>query len=103
MNTTQVLEVDEFIRNLYSYNNVKAWVDLKPMGKKSKNASGFSDALTYHERKALGYGTVRERLGKVWACIVAHCSDFGDCHRPLASLSVSISCRTRWAVTTIVA
>jgi len=24
-----------------------------------------SEALTYHERKALGFGTVKERLGKV--------------------------------------
>lgn len=32
----------------------------------SKNAGTMgSEAQTYHERKALGYGTVRERLGKV--------------------------------------
>jgi hypothetical protein len=24
-----------------------------------------SEALTYHERKALGFGTVKERIGKV--------------------------------------
>jgi nitric oxide synthase-interacting protein len=32
----------------------------------SKNAGVMgSEALTYHERKALGFGTVRERVGKV--------------------------------------
>jgi nitric oxide synthase-interacting protein len=32
----------------------------------SKNAGIMgSEALTYHERKALGFGTVKERLGKV--------------------------------------
>jgi nitric oxide synthase-interacting protein len=32
----------------------------------SKNAGTMgSEGMTYHERKALGYGTVRERLGKV--------------------------------------
>ena len=32
----------------------------------SKNAGTMgSESQTYHERKALGYGTVRERLGKV--------------------------------------
>lgn len=32
----------------------------------SKNAGGYgSEALTYHEKRALGYGTVKERLGKV--------------------------------------
>lgn len=35
------------------------------MGKHSKNSAGFNDALTYHERKALGHGTAQERLGKV--------------------------------------
>lgn len=36
------------------------------MGKHSKNAGVMgSEALTYHERKALGFGTVSERLGKV--------------------------------------
>ena len=35
----------------------------------SKNAGTMgSESQTYHERKALGYGTVRERLGK--ACSV---------------------------------
>jgi hypothetical protein len=34
----------------------------------SKNAGTMgSESQTYHERKALGYGTVRERLGKVRA------------------------------------
>ena len=32
----------------------------------SKNAGVMgSEGLSYHERKALGFGTVRERLGKV--------------------------------------
>ncbi len=32
----------------------------------SKNAGIMgSEALTYHERKALGFGTVKERVGKV--------------------------------------
>jgi nitric oxide synthase-interacting protein len=32
----------------------------------SKNAGIMgSEALTYHERKALGFGTVKERIGKV--------------------------------------
>lgn len=36
------------------------------MGKHSKNAGTMgSENLTYHERKALGFGTVQERLGKV--------------------------------------
>lgn len=35
------------------------------MGKHSKNSAGLNDALTYHERKALGHGTAQERLGKV--------------------------------------
>ena len=36
------------------------------MGKHSKNAGVMgSESLTYHERKALGFGTVTERLGKV--------------------------------------
>jgi hypothetical protein len=37
------------------------------MGRRhSKNAGVMgSEALTYHERKALGFGTVKERLGKV--------------------------------------
>lgn len=37
------------------------------MGRKhSKNAGTMGcEALTYHERKALGHGTVMERLGKV--------------------------------------
>ena len=37
------------------------------MGRKhSKNAGVMgAEALTYHERKALGFGTVTERLGKV--------------------------------------
>lgn len=35
------------------------------MGRHSKNAGTMgAEALTYHERRALGYGTVRERLGK---------------------------------------
>lgn len=43
------------------------------MGKHSKNAGVMgSESLTYHERKALGFGTVTERLGKVrrwgWVC-----------------------------------
>lgn len=39
------------------------------MGRKhSKNAGTMgSEALTYHEKKSLGYGTVQERLGKVRA------------------------------------
>jgi len=37
------------------------------MGRKhSKNAGGMgTEAPTYHERKAMGYGTAKERLGKV--------------------------------------
>ena len=36
------------------------------MGRHSKNAGTMgAEALTYHERRALGYGTVKERLGKV--------------------------------------
>jgi nitric oxide synthase-interacting protein len=37
------------------------------MGRKhSKQAGGMgSEALTYHERRALGFGTAKERLGKV--------------------------------------
>jgi nitric oxide synthase-interacting protein len=36
------------------------------MGKHSKNAGVMgSEALTYNERKALGHGTTKERLGKV--------------------------------------
>jgi len=32
----------------------------------SKNAGGYgSEALTYHEKRALGHGTITERLGKV--------------------------------------
>lgn len=32
----------------------------------SKNAGIMgSEALTYHEKKALGFGTVKERVGKV--------------------------------------
>ena len=35
------------------------------MVRHSKNAGGMgSEALTYHERRALGFGTVKERLGK---------------------------------------
>jgi len=35
----------------------------------SKNAGTMgSESQTYHERKALGYGTVRERLGKACRC-----------------------------------
>lgn len=42
---------------------VVLWVT---MGKHSKNAGVMgSESLTYHERKALGFGTVQERLGKV--------------------------------------
>lgn len=34
--------------------------------KKSKNVAGTgAEGLTYHERRALGYGTAKERLGKV--------------------------------------
>jgi hypothetical protein len=34
--------------------------------KHSKNAGVMgSEALTYHEKKAMGYGTLKERLGKV--------------------------------------
>lgn len=36
------------------------------MGRHSKNAGTMgAEALTYHEKRALGYGTVKERLGKV--------------------------------------
>lgn len=32
----------------------------------SKNAGTMgTEGLTYHERKAMGYGTLKERLGKV--------------------------------------
>ena len=38
----------------------------------SKNAGTMgSESQTYHERKALGYGTVRERLGKACCCTLA--------------------------------
>lgn len=44
----------------------------------SKNAGTMgSEAQTYHERKALGYGTVRERLGKDAA------GNFDDCRLTL--------------------
>ena len=36
----------------------------------SKNAGGYgTEAFTYAERKALGFGTIHERLGKV-CCVV---------------------------------
>lgn len=37
----------------------------------SKNAGTMGvEGLTYHEKKALGFGTVKQRLGKVWlACL----------------------------------
>lgn len=41
----------------------------------SKNAGTMgSESQTYHERKALGYGTVRERLGKVRASCSSFCN-----------------------------
>ena len=38
----------------------------------SKNAGTMGvEGLTYHEKKALGFGTVKQRLGKVWlACLI---------------------------------
>ena len=44
---------------------------LSTMGRHSKNAGTMgAEALTYHERRALGYGTVKERLGKVCAVVL---------------------------------
>ena len=39
----------------------------------SKNAGTMGvEGLTYHEKKALGFGTVKQRLGKVWlACLIS--------------------------------
>lgn len=45
----------------------------------SKNAGIMgSEALTYHERKALGFGTVKERVGKVSATCLLKL--FVQCH-----------------------
>jgi hypothetical protein len=42
------------------------------MGRHSKQAGGMgSENLTHAERQALGYGTAKERLGKV--CAFARC------------------------------
>ena len=47
----------------------------------SKNAGTMgSEAQTYHERKALGYGTVRERLGKACCSTPAPPSPYHVCH-----------------------
>lgn len=41
----------------------------------SKNAGVMgSEALTYAEKKALGFGTVKERLGKVGMVVLACCN-----------------------------
>lgn len=40
--------------------------------KHSKNAGTMgSESQTYHERKAMGHGTIRERLGKARTCMCA--------------------------------
>ena len=56
-------------------------VDVKrsnAMPRHSKNAGGMgAEALTYHERNSLGFGTVRTRLGKE-----AHCG-YDDCNLSL--------------------
>ena len=44
----------------------------------SKNAGTMGvEGLTYHEKRALGFGTVKERLGKVWSS----CSNNPTCCR----------------------
>lgn len=60
------------------------------MGRRhSKNAGVMgSEQLTYHERRALGFGTVKERLGKEAQCNYYDCrltmqaSSTGRCLRP---------------------
>jgi len=62
--------------NIYtSVNNLLSSLTANPkMGgqRHSKNAGTMGvEGLTYHEKKALGFGTVKQRLGKVWlACLV---------------------------------
>lgn len=44
----------------------------------SKNAGIMgSEALSYHERKALGFGTVKERVGKVRDMQMDHMPQLG--------------------------
>lgn len=51
----------------------------------SKNAGIMgSEALTYHERKALGFGTVKERVGKV-CCVLAQMGCSSGCRVCLCS------------------
>lgn len=64
----------------------------------SKNAGTMgSEAQTYNERSGQGYGTVRERLGKVaFLALTRYCS--------IPSFSWSNTalrvCRMRWAIST---
>jgi hypothetical protein len=51
----------------------------------SKNAGVMgAESLTYHERKAMGYGTLSERLGKVRKDACAMCQET-FCHEHAAS------------------
>ena len=74
----------------------------------SKNAGTMGvEGLTYHEKKALGFGTVQQRLGKVnnkfatqsmtQLCLVANCFCFITVHSHLKL----VSCRILWATTMI--
>ena len=56
----------------------------------SKNAGTMGvEGLTYHEKKALGFGTVQQRLGKVNKCLL-HDHIFGLCLLPTALLHHSL-------------
>ncbi len=54
--------------------------------KHSKNAGTMgSESQTYHERRAMGHGTVRERLGKARSRVPAACPPLPVLARPLLS------------------
>lgn len=60
----------------------------RAMGKHSKNAGVMgSEALTYHERKALGFGTRKERFGKETM------GSFDDCALTLQPVVVRMASR----------
>jgi hypothetical protein len=64
----------------------------------SKNAGIMgSEALTYHERKALGFGTVKERIGKVGCWCDFGCSSNSSTLVWQQEACLGLSCRVRSA------
>lgn len=72
----------------------------------SKNAGVMgSEGLTYHERRALGFGTVKERLGKVCSRLHAfmHSQDGHGSGAKESTFSMHAWCRTHSATSTTAA